>query len=217
MDKNMIISSRTLRAASLAAVFAAATVSTGHAQGVASTSPTAVKAGTYHVEPGHTQVEFSLSHFGFTNYTGLFSNASGTLVLDPAHPAASKLTVTIPVDSVQTTVPKLTDELKAKDWFDAAQYPNATFESTSVTLNGKSSATVIGNLTLHGVTRPVTLKAHLMGSGVNPIDKAFTVGFEVTGTIRRGDFGIKQYLPVVGDDVHLRIAGAFERQDAGTP
>ena len=171
-----------------------------------------VKAGTYKVESYHTQVGFSLSHFGFTNYSGLFSGATGSLRLDPAHPGASKLDVTIPVDSIITTVPKLTDELKGDKWFDVAKFPQATFTSTSVALTPSGEATITGNLTLHGVTKPVVLHAHLLGAGVYPIDKMYTVGFQASGTIKRTDFGVSMYAPAVGDEVELSIAGAFVLQ-----
>jgi polyisoprenoid-binding protein YceI len=189
----------------------AAAAPAAQAQAVAQ-SPKAIKAGTYKIEPHHTQVIFSVSHFGFTNYSGFFSGASGTLQLDPAKPAASTLTVTIPIQSVATTSSVLDEELKGAQWFDAAKFPIATFTSTKVTPTGERTATIEGNLTLHGVTKPITLQAHLGGAGVNPLDKAYTVGFEATGVILRGDFGVKEYLPVVGNDVHLTIAGAFELQ-----
>ncbi|MFT8550421.1 MAG: YceI family protein [Acetobacter okinawensis] len=177
------------------------------------TSAAQVQSGNYAVEPGHTQVGFSVLHFGFTNYFGAFSNASGTLELNAKTPSASKLSVTIPVASVQTTSAKLTDELKSAQWFDAAKFPDATFVSTSVKLTGQNNATVNGNLTLHGVTKPVTLTVHFIGAGVNPMDKKYTTGFEATGTLNRSDFGIKMYVPYVGDTVTLRIAGAFEKRD----
>lgn len=178
-------------------------------QEVSSQDPKAVKAGTYKVDPHHTQVIFSLSHLGFTNYSGFFAGASGTLQLDPANLSASKLEVSIPVSSVQTTVSILDDQLKAAQVFDVEKYPNATLTSTTVTPIGEDKATINGNLTLHGVTRPVTLNAHLVGSGTDPRDKSFVVGFEAVGTIKRSDFGITQYLPLVGDNVTLRIAGGF--------
>ena len=118
--------------------------------------------------------------------------------------------MTIPVDFVPTTVPKLTGELKGDKWFDATKYPSAEFTSTKVTLAGKASAIISGTLTLHGVTKPITLKAHLVGAGINPIDKAYTVGFSATGTIKRSAFGVSAYVPYIGDDVRLTIAGAFE-------
>ena len=169
------------------------------------------KPGSYKVESYHTQVGFSISHFGFTNYSGLFSGATGTLQLDPAKLGTSKLDISIPVDSVTTTVSKLTDELKGDQWFDTAKFPKATFVSTQVVPTAEG-ATVTGNFTLHGITKPVVLHVRFIGAGVNPIDKAYTVGFEATGTIKRSDFGVKTYLPAVGDEVQLNIAGAFEQQ-----
>lgn len=200
-----------LAGAMSAILIAAATAPQAIAQ-VSSSDPAAVKAGAYKVEPFHTQVGFSLSHFGFTSYSGLFSGASGTLKLDPATPGNSKLTVTIPVQSVLTTVPSLTEELKGGQWFDAAKYPTATFTSTRVVKTSANTATITGDLTLHGVTKSVTLQAHLVGSGVNPLDKAFTAGFQASGALKRSDFGITQYLPLLGDEVQLTIAGAFELQ-----
>src|SRR6201999_1527927 len=100
------------------------------AQQVASPDPANVKPGTYKVEPYHTQANFSVSHFGFTNFSGVFSGASGSLVLDPAKPTDAKLDVTIPVQSVQTTVAVLDGMLKGDQWFDAAKFPDATFTST---------------------------------------------------------------------------------------
>ena len=182
------------------------------AQQIASKDPQAVKAGTYKVEPAHTQLGFSISHFGFSDFSGLFSGASGTLELDPNKLSIAKLDVSVPVQSVLTTVPPLTEALKGDQWFDAAKFPNATLVSTKVTKTGADTAAILGDLTLHGVTKPVTLNARLIGSGTNPLDKSFTVGFEATGTIKRSDFGIKQYLPLLGDDVALKIAGAFVLQ-----
>lgn len=175
------------------------------------TNPAQVQSGTYHVEPEHTQVAFTVLHLGFTNYLGLFSHASGTLELDAHDPSRTKLSVTIPVDSVQTTNSRLTGELKGEQWFDAARFPTATFTSTTVHLTGQDDAIVTGNLTLHGVTKPETLRVHFIGAGINAMDGKYTAGFEATATIRRSDFGIKMYVPQVSDDVQLRMSGAFER------
>ena len=120
----------------------------------ASHEPGTVKAGSYAVEPGHTQVGFTLLHLGFSYYSGVFSKVSGTLRLDPSRPAASRLEVSIPIDSVATTSAKLDDELKGPEWFDAARYPAATFASTRITPTGHDAARVEGTLTLHGVSAP---------------------------------------------------------------
>jgi polyisoprenoid-binding protein YceI len=97
------------------------------------------------------------------------------------------------------------------DFFDAAKFPNATFTSTKVTASG-TSATVVGNLTLKGVTKPVTLAVKFTGAGANPMSKAVTVGFSATGTIKRSDFGINYGVPAVGDQVDLVLTGAFEKK-----
>ncbi len=178
----------------------------------ASQNPLTVKAGTYQVEPTHTQVGFTVLHFGFTYYSGAFSNVSGSLQLNPAHLSAAKLDVTIPISSVQTTSTPLDQRLKGAQWFDAAKYPTATFVSTNVTPTGANSASVEGNLTIRGVTKPETLAVTFIGAGVNPLDKAYTVGFEAVGMIKRSDFGVTPFIPAVSDDVRLNIAGAFERQ-----
>ena len=201
-----------LLVAGVAILISGAIASPAVAQTVSTSDPKVVRAGTYKVDAYHTQIVFSISHFGFTDYYGLFSRASGTLVLNPAQPSESKLDVSIPVQSLVTTVPVLDTQLKGDQWFDAAKFPDARFTSTKITLSGKEDAVIVGDLTLHGVTKQVTLKAHLVGSGTNPLDKSFNTGFEATGKIERSDFGIKQYLPLVGDEVSLRIAGAFVLQ-----
>jgi len=175
--------------------------------------PAQIQAGTYVVDPNHTQVGWRVSHMGFSNYAGGFSDVSGTLDLQPKNSSAAKLTIKIPVASVTTTSAKLTDELKGDQWLDAAKFPEMTFVSTKVTPEGKDKAKVTGNLTLHGVTKPVTLDVTLVGAGVNPLSKKVTVGFDATGTLKRSEFGVKTYVPLIGDDLHLTIAGAFERQD----
>lgn len=172
----------------------------------------AIQGGYYRVEPLHTQVSFSVLHLGFTVYEGLFSGASGTLILDPRQPESSSLTVSLPIASVQTTSSKLTEELKSDAWLGAAQFPKAEFVSVSVKQTGPNDALVTGNLTLHGITRPETLHVHFIGAGVNMLDKQYTVGFDATGTIKRSEFGIKMFVPYISDEVELRIAGAFERQ-----
>ncbi len=174
--------------------------------------PAHVQAGTYAIEPVHTQIGFGVMHLGFTTYYGHFADASGTLVLQPMDPAASRLDVTIPTASISTTSTKLDGELKGEQWFDAAKFPEITFRSTSIVANGAMAARVTGDLTLHGVTHPVTLDVRFVGAGINPLDKKYTVGFQATGQISRSDFGVKTYVPLIGDAVELNLSGAFEKQ-----
>jgi len=174
--------------------------------------PAAVQAGAYDVEPLHTRVLFSVSHMGFTTWYGEFTNVSGSLALDPKKPAASTLEIHIPVATVSTTSAKLDGELKSDAWLDAGQFPEMVFKSTKVVETGKDAATVTGDLTLHGVTRPVTLAVKFNGAGTNPLDKKYTAGFEVSGQIKRSDFGVKTYVPLIGDDVDLIISAGFEHK-----
>ena len=181
------------------------------AQG-ASHEPSEVQAGSYVVEPEHTQIGFGVSHMGFTTYYGRFSGASGTLELTPKDTAGSKLSVSVPTASVDTTSEKLDRELKGDQWFDAAKYPTISFVSTQIAPSGPGEAKVMGELTMHGVTKPVTFDAKFVGAGINPIDKKYTVGFAITGMVSRSEFGVKAYVPLIGDEVAITISGAFEKQ-----
>lgn len=195
-----------------AALFSVAVLAPMASAQVASADPAAVQAGTYSLETSHARVVFAVSHMGFSTWYGDFSGATGTLTLDPKNPAAAKLAVTIPVASVTTTNAVLDGELKAPDWFDAAKFPTITFTSTKVVPTGPASAKVTGDLTFHGVTKPVTLDATFKASGTNPMSKAFTIGFEVKGALKRSDFGVSKYVPLIGDDVDLTISAPFEKK-----
>ncbi len=181
------------------------------AQTTPTRNPADVLAGAYTVEPQHTQVYWSLSHLGFTNFYGRLSDVSGSLSLSPTSPGTDQLSIAMPTASLNTTSDKLNQELQGSDWFDARSYPTIAYKSTKVDLLGRGHATVTGALTLHGVTRPVVLDVHFNAAGVNPIDHHYTVGFQAAGTIRRSQFGVTKYVPVVGDDVSLMISAAFEQ------
>ena len=180
---------------------------------------TRVAAGTYAADAGHTMVVWEVDHFGFSKYTGIFGDVTGTLVIDPANPAASKVDVTIPVAKVTTASSGLTGHLLRAgkeggkpDFFGAAP-ADAKFVSTSVVLDDDGDeAKVTGNLTLNGVTKPVTLDVDFHGAGTNPYNKKATIGFEAEGKIRRSDFGIAYGIPAVSDEVELEIHAAFEKQ-----
>ena len=175
-------------------------------------NPAEVQGGEFTVDPYHTQIGFTLSHMGFSNFTGRLSEASGTLTLADGDHSASKLSVTIPAKTFSTPVDKLNGELVGADWFDAQKYPTITFTSTKVIQTGPDSATIAGDLTLHGVTKPVTLTAHFVGAGANPLSKKYTIGFDATGTVKRSDFGVTKYVPLIGDEVELSLHGAFEKK-----
>jgi polyisoprenoid-binding protein YceI len=170
------------------------------------------QAGHYAVEPRHTRVLFSVLHFGYTHYYGDFTGASGTLDIDPKHVDAAQVNVSLPASSISTTNAQLDGELKGSSWFDAAKYPNITFVSRHVTQTGPKTAQVEGDLTLHGVTHPVTLDVSFNAAGLNPLDRQYTIGFDATGTIKRSDYGVKAFVPLISDDVAIIISAAFVRQ-----
>lgn len=178
----------------------------------ADTNPAAVQAGNYALDSAHTLVRFTVDHFGISEFYGTLPGATGTLSLDPRNLASAKLDVSVPVASVSTTNKTLDEELVSADWFDAATYPTMRFVSTKVVKTGASTADVTGNLTLHGVTKPVTLKATFKAANVNPMKKVYTLGFNAVGTIRRTEFGVTKYAPLVSDETQIAITAAFEKQ-----
>jgi polyisoprenoid-binding protein YceI len=171
-----------------------------------------VTAGTYRLEPNHTQIGFGVDHFGFSIFRGFFSQASGSLTFDPANLSKTQLSVTVPIASVRTTSDALNAELASADWFDAAKFPNATLVSTGIMQGPNNTALVDGKLTIHGITKPARMQVHFHGAGTNPMDKALTAGFDARMGFNRSDFGVTKYVPVVSDHVELTIAGAFEKQ-----
>jgi polyisoprenoid-binding protein YceI len=163
-------------------------------------------AATYTLDPNHTQVQFIWNHYGFTNLTGQFGKIQGTLEFDATDPTKSSVNATIELASVDSNIRKLDEKLVTSDYFDVAKYPKATFKSTRVEKGSTPDRLkVTGDLTLHGVTKPVTLDVDVVKVGTQPLRKGEAAGFDATASIRRTDFGIKTYLPMVADEVKLHI------------
>ena len=174
--------------------------------GLLATAGTAAAAPvTYKLDPTHTMVLFSWNHFGFSNPTADLNQAEGTLVYDEAAPTKATVEVTLPLSGLDTFVPKLDEHLKSADFFDAAKFPNVTFKSTKVVSAGKGKLKVTGDLTVHGVTKPVTLDATLNKVGPHPMMKVQSIGFDATATIKRSDFGVGAYVPNVSDEIKIHI------------
>jgi polyisoprenoid-binding protein YceI len=160
---------------------------------------------TYKLDPGHTMVLFSWNHFGYSNPTADLGLGEGTLVFDEQHPANSSVEVTLPLARLDTHVPALDEHLKKPDFLNADQYPVVTFKSTEVQPLGGNKFKVTGNLTVHGVTKPVVLDATLNKVGPHPMTKAPSIGFDATASIKRSDFGVGAYVPNVSDELSIRI------------
>ncbi|WP_332658497.1 YceI family protein [Brevundimonas sp.] len=203
------ISHTTLAAAAALSLLAGGAVV---AQAALTQTPVEVQAGAYKLDPDHGKITWSVDHMGFSTYVGQFVNARAELTLDPANPSASRLTATIPLTEVDSNNDGLDGHLQTADFFDTANHPVATFVSRSVTVDpgDASEATVVGDLTLRGVTRPVTMEVDFNQAGVSM--GAYKAGFDGEATIKRSDFGITYGLPVLGDEVTLHIEGEFIRQ-----
>ena len=160
---------------------------------------------TYKLDPGHTMVLFSWNHFGFSNPTANLGLGDGTLVFDEKNPTQSSVEVTLPLANLDTHVTKLDEHLKKPDFFDADKFSTITFKSTKVQAEGAGKYKVTGDLTVHGVTKPVVLDAKLNKSGEHPMLKVAAIGFDATTTIKRSDFGVGAYVPNVSDEIKIRI------------
>ena len=168
------------------------------------TSP-AFAAQTFTIDPLHAQVTFTYNHFGFSNPTVLLGDISGTMHLDQSDWSKSSVTATIPLSSMQTGITKLTQHLMEPRYFDANKYPDITFKSTRVEKTGDKNLNVTGNVTIHGVTRPITLAVRINGIGKNPMKPVTSAGFDADATLKRSDFGITHLIPLASDRIHVHI------------
>lgn len=159
---------------------------------------------TYTIDSTHTFPSFEIGHMGFSTQRGRFNKTTGTIVLDRAAKKAS-VDISIDADSISTGLEKLEAHLRAEDFFDVAKYPTITFKSTGARFKGDKLATISGDLTMHGVTKPVTLTVTAFHCGHNPVYKKDACGADAVTAIKRSDFGINYALPAVSDEVRLLI------------
>ena len=164
----------------------------------------AFAAESYTLDPNHTNIYWKANNFGFSSPSGKFADVSGTLLLDEAKPEKSKVSVLIKPASVTTVIPKFEEHLKSQDFFNVLKYPEATFVSFKVDKTGKDTAKIYGDLTLLGITKRITLDAKMNKIGDNMFGN-HVAGFSLKGLIKRSDFGMRNYLPGVSDEVSLEI------------
>ena len=188
----------------------------GPALGAASPDPKKAPTGSYSLDPRHTQVLFAIPHLGITDYYGRFDKVSGNLNFNSGTPEKSSVSVTIDMTTIDMPSHELIGELMGASTFNTAAFPTATFKSTAITRSGSNSGTITGDLTLHGVTKQVTLNATFGGLTVDPFNGDDDIGFHATTTIKRTDFGITGMVweGVVGDDVKLTIEAMFQQKKA---
>lgn len=200
---------------------AAALAAAVHCGPAAAAPITEAPAGDYRADMAHTSVNFRILHLGLSHYTARFTRLQATVHFDPAHPAAQSVTATIDAKSMQTNYPEPAkldfDAQIEKEFLEADKFPQITFKSTKVEVTGAQTARVTGDLSLHGVTKPVVLETRFNGGykagGMDPMGNR--IGFSAHGVFKRSDFGIKFGLPApgtnfgVGDEIEVTIEGEF--------
>ena len=179
----------------------------------------ALPAGEYRLDKPHASLTFSVSHMGFSHYTARFTSFDAHMTLDPAHPEKAQLTATIDPASLELNAPPagFHDELLGKDWLDVKLTPQWTFTSTKIVKTGPRTARVIGDFTMHGITKPVTLDVTFNGGypGLAGMDPHARLGFSAHGMLKRSDFGVTFGIPAPGttlgvsDEVNITLESEF--------
>lgn len=170
-----------------------------------------VPTGTYKMDTEHGYVTFTYSHIGFSNPVVQFETVDANLELNADDPAASGINVTIDPASVDSGVERFDGHLVGEDWFNVAAHPTITFVSTGLTQADGTTGTLTGDLTIKGITKPVTLDVTLLKAGTHPLSQKPTVGVEATTTILRSDFDLGAYAPAVSDEVTITVSGEFNQ------
>jgi polyisoprenoid-binding protein YceI len=175
------------------------------------TAPAKLRAGSYTLDKDHATVLFEVNHLGFSGYIGRFNSMDATLDFDPNAPQSSRLDVTIDASSVDTPSDKLDEMLRGSQMFDVVKNPALRFQSGAITVTGATTGTVSGNLTMNGITKPVTLDVTFNGGAQSGFTGKYTLGFGASGKLKRSDWGLTSWLPAVGDDITLTIRAEFQK------
>lgn len=168
---------------------------------------TPASAATYEIDTSHTYLGFSINHLGFSTTYGRFTDVSGTITFNEENPEASSVEVQIVPASLYTGHEERDKHVRGKDFLNVEEFPEMSFKSTAIERTGEKTAKITGDLTLHGVTTPVTLDATFTKMGDYPMQEGVkAIGFDATGTLKRSDFGIETFLPAIGDEVTITIS-----------
>lgn len=166
-------------------------------------------------DPPHSQLYFTVTHLGFNDISGTFDNA--TIKLSASKPDFSDATfeLTAQTNSINTLVEARNNHLKSADFFDVEKFPTLSFKTTELKAKGKGKFKLTGDLTMHGVTKSVTLDLIYRGQTTNPMSSKLTTSFQVTGVIKRSDFSVGDKFPevIVSDEVRIKFSGEFIQPD----
>ena len=167
----------------------------------------------YSFDKAHTQILFFVNHLGFSNSQGEFYDYDGYFMFDRGAPENSKIDITIKTASIDMDDDKWNAHMRNEDFFNVETYPDMTFKSTNIEVTGENTANITGDLTIIGVTKPVTLSVTHNKSGKHPFNGKFVAGLSASAMIKRSEFGMNYGLPMVGDDITLRLEVEGIRQD----
>lgn len=165
--------------------------------------PLSAFGASYTIDPSHTYPYFKISHLGFSTLMGRFNKTDGKLTYDEAKGTGS-VEITIDANSIDTAHEKRDKHLRSQDFLNTTEFPTITFKSTKASLKG-GKGTVDGNITIMGVTKPITLNVTAINCGVHPFNKKNVCGFDATTKLKRSDFGIKYGLPAIGDELEIML------------
>jgi len=171
-----------------------------------------LEPGSYQIDPQHTSVLFKVNHMGVSTFVGRFNTVDASLEFDPAHIENASLSAVINIASIDVNNADLAETLRGSSWFDANNYPQAVFKTTSVELVNASCAKFSGTLTLHGVSAPVVLNVVFNGGGDNMLTGRYTLGFNAVTSFKRSQFGMDYLIPAVGDDVNVEVFAEFQKR-----
>ncbi|AXF12054.1 hypothetical protein CUJ91_30105 [Paraburkholderia graminis] len=174
-----------------------------------------VPVGRYDLDLDHCSITFDVEHFKYSRFTMRFDRKKGQLNWNEGGLEKSSVSVSIDAASIDTNVPLLDKMVKSASLLDVERYPEIRFVSTKFERTGESRGTLTGNLTIHGVTQPVTLDVTFNGFARDPLTKKDTLGFSAEGQFSRAKFGLATWYPAVGDDIHVRIQAEFGKTPAG--
>jgi polyisoprenoid-binding protein YceI len=159
----------------------------------------------YSFDKNHTEVRFCWNHLGVSRQCGHFLKFDGELLYDEKNPEKSSVNVSFKTDSIETFVPLLNEHMRGDKFFDAKKYPEITFKSTKFEKTGPKAGKVLGDLTIKGVTKSVTLDVTLNFAGAHPMSKKPSLGIGAVATVKRAEFGVSQFAPAVSDDISVEI------------
>jgi polyisoprenoid-binding protein YceI len=171
-----------------------------------------IKAGEYKLDKDHAALLFKINHMGFSSYVGRFNKFDVSLDFDPNNIENSSIEAIIDMRSIDVNNPAFATTLMKSSWLDTINFPQAVFRSVSIKKNEGEQISIEGELTFLGVTKPVLMTAKLNGAANNPLTRIYTVGFTASLRFKRSNFGLKKFVPVVGDEVEIEIQSEFQRQ-----